>query len=280
MTSRKIFHIDEVQHGFHSEHQNIVAYFILAYAISWAIAIPLALGKQSIIQPILPLSAHYFVAYGPLLSALIVTFVSEGQAGLNEIWKRVTMWRTDLVWWIAAFSPLIIGLVIGLIVNLVSLNKISLSALGEVSFLPPLEIGALFLWIFTFGIGEEVGWRGYALPRLQKSQSALKATSILTVFWALWHLPQFFYLFDPAIAVGWAIGLFAGAIVFTWLFNSSNGSILLAAIFHGCFNFITASNAANGILAAVVSTIVMVWAVLVILIFKPEKLSQQEKVIA
>jgi membrane protease YdiL (CAAX protease family) len=125
-----------------------------------------------------------------------------------------------------------------------------------------------------------VGWRGYALPRLQKDRTALSATIILAVLWALWHLPQFFYLFDPAIAIGWVIGLFAGAIVFTWLFNSSSGSILIVAIWHGCFNFITASNAGNGILAAVVSTVVMVWAVVVIVLFKPKDLSKQERDIA
>jgi len=121
-----------------------------------------------------------------------------------------------------ALSPLIIGLVVGLILNIATDNKVTLSALGQVHFLPSLGIGALFLWIFTFGIGEEVGWHGYALPHLQKDHSAIKATLILAVLWALWHLPQFFYLFDPSMAVGWAVGLLAGAIVFTWLFNSSS----------------------------------------------------------
>jgi CAAX protease family protein len=260
--------------------KNLIAYFILAYVISWSIGVPLALGQQGVIRPILPLWSHYFVAYGPLLSALIMTGVSEGQAGLRELAGRMFMWKVRPIWWIAALSPLIIGLVVGLIFNLTRHSGITLSALGEVNFLPPIGVGALALWIFTFGIGEEVGWRGYALPRLQKNRSALGATVILAVLWALWHLPQFFYLFAPAIAIGWAIGLFAGAIVFTWLFNSSNGSILIVAIWHGCFNFITASNAGNGILAAVVSTIVMIWAVLVIVVFKPEKLSHQEKIIA
>jgi hypothetical protein len=90
-------------------------------------------------------------------------------------------------------------------------------------------------------------------------------------------LPQFFYLFDPAIAIGWAIGLFAGAIVFTWLLNSTSGSILVVAVWHGCFNYITASSAGNGMLAAVVSTVVMVWAVVVIFIYKPRNLSLRDK---
>jgi uncharacterized protein len=260
--------------------RNLIAYFVFAYAISWAIGIPLALGKQGIIPPVFPLWVHYFVAYGPMLSALIVTFASEGTTGLKELGKRMVMWKTSPIWWVAAISPLVVGFLVCLIMNLTTDKPIALSDLGQVNFLPPLGIGALFLWIFTFGIGEEVGWRGYALPRLQKDRNALAATIILAGLWALWHLPQFFYLFDPAIAIGWVIGLFAGAIVFTWLFNSSGGSILIVAIWHGCFNFMSASNAGNGILAAVVSTIVMVWAVIVIVIFKPGKLAQQEKVTA
>ncbi|MBP7688568.1 MAG: CPBP family intramembrane metalloprotease [Thermoflexales bacterium] len=262
------------------ETKQLIAYFVLAYAISWAIGVPLALAKQGLIAPLLPTWAHYFVAYGPLLSALIVTGASQGSSGLKALGQRIFMWKVRPIWWLAALSPLIIGVVVALILGVATGEPISVADLGTVNFLPPLGLGALALWLLTFGLGEEVGWRGYALPRLQQGRSALSATLILAVVWALWHLPQFFYLFDPAIAIGWVIGLIAGAIVFTWLFNSSGGSLLMVIIWHGCFNFISASDAGNGILAAVVSTIVMVWAVLVIVVFKPANLSRQEKVVA
>ncbi len=262
----------------HSRSRSLIAYFVLAYAFSWAIGIPLALSAQGITGPTLPLWSHYLAAYGPLLAALIVTWRFERAMGLGELAARIVRWRVHPIWWIVAISPLIIGLVVALIMNITSGSQIQLAALGEVEFLPPLGIGALALWILTFGIGEEVGWRGYALPRLQKNRSALSATIILAVFWALWHIPFFFYLYDAAIAIGWAIGLFAGAIVFTWLFNSSGGSVLIVAIWHGCFNFVTATDAGNGILAAVVSTVVMIWAVVVIVLFKPATLSRTNKV--
>ena len=257
--------------------RDLVVYFILAYAISWTIGIPLALAKQGIIQPIFPQWFHYFVAYGPLLSALIVTWATQGQPGVKELWGRITKWRVGGIWWLVALSPLIIGFLVALTMNFLTNNHISLSQLGEIHFLPPMGIGALLLWTLTFGIGEEIGWRGFALPRLQKDRNALYATIILAFCWALWHLPQFFYLFDTSIAIGWVIGLFAGAIVFTWLFNSAEGSILIVAIWHGCFNFISASDAGNGLLAAVVSTIVMIWAIVVVFVYKPKTLSIKGK---
>jgi membrane protease YdiL (CAAX protease family) len=262
------------------ETRYLILYFVLAYAISWAIGIPLALARHGLMAPILPAWTHYLVAYGPLLSAVIVTWLSEGGSGLKKLGERLTLWKVRPIWWVAAFSPIIIGAVVVFAFVLVTGEPISIATLGEVNFLPPLGLGALALWFLTFGVGEETGWRGYALPHLQKNRSALSATLILAVLWALWHLPQFFYLFDPAIAIGWGLGLFAGAIVFTWLFNSASGSILIVSVWHGCFNFISASDAGNGVLAAVVSTLVMVWAVVVIWWFKPQNLAQQPKVVS
>lgn len=258
-------------------YRNLLLYFVLAYAISWTIGIPLALAKQGVIQPVFPLWFHYLVGYGPMISALIVTRLTEGKQGLKALWERITHWRVGGIGWFAALSPLVLGVVVALVMNWLTPNTISISDLGMVNFLPPLGLGAWLLWLLTFGVGEEIGWRGYALPSLQKDRSALGATLILFFFWALWHLPQFFYVFDPAIAIGWAIGLFAGAIVFTWLLNSAQGSILIVAVFHGCFNYISASSAGNGLLAAVVSAAVMVWAAAVVFLYKPQTLSSKGK---
>ena len=255
-----------------NDSRYLSAYFILAYAISWSIGVPLALAHQGIIPEIMPQWTHYLIAYGPMISALIVTGIGQGLPGLKELGRRMFMWRVCPKWWIVSFSPLIIGFVSIWILNRLTGSEVDLSKLGTVNYLPPLGIGAWLLWFFTFGLGEETGWRGYALPRLQKGRSALGATMILAVFWALWHLPQFFYLFEPSIAAGWVIGLFAGAVFLTWLYNSAKDSILMASIWHACFNFMTASKADIGILPAVLSTIVMVLAVIVIARTKPKNL--------
>jgi membrane protease YdiL (CAAX protease family) len=255
-----------------SDTGQLSLFFILAFVISWTIAIPLALAHQEIISPILPQWAHYLVAFGPMISAMIVTGLNQGSSGLKDLFRCMFMWKVCPKWWLIAFSPLLVGGVIIFTLNRIAGSQIGLAELGAVNYLPPLGITALLLWILTFGMGEETGWRGFALPRLQKNRSALAATIILTVFWALWHIPQFFYVFEPAMVVGWLIGLFAGSVILTWLYNSTNDSILMAAIWHGCFNFLTASSMDIGLLPAVLSLIVIISAAAVMLRYKPKYL--------
>jgi uncharacterized protein len=259
------------------QKHSLLGYFLLAYAISWSIGIPLALIAQKKVTWQIPYAVHYLYAYGPLLSALIMTGLTKGRAGIADLFKRLTNWRMQPGWWLIALSPLAGYAVVVLILRLIQGNWVDLGLLGQVNFLPNLGVGALFLWIFTYGIGEEVGWRGFALPRLQQKMNALPATLMLGILWALWHLPVFFYLFDPAIAIGWFFGLMCGAVLLTWLYNSTNGSLLAVVLWHGTFNFITASAAGEGLGAAIMSALVMAWAIVLIFVYKPANLSRHEK---
>jgi membrane protease YdiL (CAAX protease family) len=256
----------------------LLYFFTLSYALSWIIEIPLALQAQGIIPHTFPFWLHYLAGYGPLLSALIVTGITGGSKGLSELWGRMTRWRVKPGWWLVAVSPLGVYLLVGAALWLLQGQQMDLAAMGQVDFLPPLGLAAIPLWILTFGIGEETGWRGFALPRLQERHSALSATLLLWVFWALWHLPLFFYSYDPSIIPGMLIGLLAGAVTFTWLYNSTGGSVLLTAIWHGLFNYTTAcTSCKTGLIAAVISTVVMVWAVVVVIWFQPAELVHARK---
>lgn len=253
----------------------LLAFFILAYALSWLVEIPLALEAQGIIQIGIPFSAHYLAAYGPMLSALIVTGVTRGSRGLRKLLGGMAKWKVSPGWWLVAVAPLGLYLVVAAALWLIRGRPIDLFAMGQVDFLPALGLAALPMWILTFGLGEETGWRGFALPRLQEGRSALRATIILWAFWALWHLPLFFYSYEVSILPGFLTGLLAGAIVFTWLYNGTGGSVLLVAIWHGTFNFTTACvTCKTGVSAAVVSALVMVGAVVVVLFYKPARLSR------
>jgi membrane protease YdiL (CAAX protease family) len=257
---------------------SLLLFFVLAYALSWAVEIPLALRARGLIAAPIPWSLHYLAAYGPLLAAIIVTGLTDGREGLRALGGRMLKWRVRPVWWLVAFAPLVLYALLALVLRFIPGQGAGLAGLGQIDFLPNLGAGALLVWFLTFGLGEETGWRGFALPRLQKGRSALAATIILWVLWALWHLPLFFYLYDATILVGFLLGLLAGAIVFTWLYNSSGGSVLLVAVWHAAFNFVTGCVACKtGVAAAVVSTLVMVWAVAVVVWFKPANLARSDQ---
>jgi membrane protease YdiL (CAAX protease family) len=261
-----------------AKRHSLFLFFVLAYALSWAVEIPLALRAHGLIAAPIPWSLHYLAAYGPLLAAIIVTGVTTGREGLRELCGRMLKWRVRPVWWLVALAPLVLYALLSLVLRFIPGQGADLAALGQIDFLPNLGAGALLVWFLTFGLGEETGWRGYALPRLQRGRSALSATVILWALWALWHLPLFFYLYDATIIVGFLLGLLAGAIIFTWLYNSTGGSVLLVAVWHAAFNFVTGCLACKtGVAAAVVSTVVMVWVVVIVVWFKPTGLSWQHK---
>jgi uncharacterized protein len=260
------------------QKNSLITFILIAYLISWSIEIPLALQYRRVVSWQLPFALHYLAAFGPLLSALLVTGISAGVPGLRALWQDLTRWRIKWYWWLAALSPLVMYLLAVLIQAVLGLPVTTPAELGQVEFLPPLGLLVLPLWIFTFGFGEETGWRGFALPRLQRKHSALFATIILWAIWALWHLPLFFYSYPLSVLPGFTFGLLAGSIVFTWLYNSTGGSVLLTACWHGLFNVTTACiPCKTGFTAAFISTLVMVGAVVLVWVFKPAELSRVGK---
>jgi membrane protease YdiL (CAAX protease family) len=102
-------------------------------------------------------------------------------------------------------------------------------------------LGVLGLWFLTYGMGEEIGWRGYALPHLQRTRPAASAALLLGVLWACWHLPAFFFR-DTYVEMGlsgfamFVVSICFASVVFAWLYNSTGGSLLLVILFHVFFN--------------------------------------------
>lgn len=130
-------------------------------------------------------------------------------------------------------------------------------------------VGVVVAVLVVNGFGEETGWRGYALPTLQRRHSALISTAAVAVAWAGWHVPMLLVLdsfrgFTAPTAVGWFIGLFCGAVVLTWLYNGSGGSIALVAVWHAAYNMVSATKAVEGLLAAISTTVVIVLAVILL----------------
>ena len=247
----------------------LASFFVAAYAFSWSIAVPLALQARGVIAPRLPWTLHYLTAFGPALAALLVTLLTRDRSTAAERDRR-KVGTPAAAWWLVGFgSPLILFVIAEAVARAVGQPVPSWSSLGHVNFLPDLGIGAWALWFATSGCGEEFGWRGFALPRLQRTHTALASTLLLSIGWAGWHVPALLYLPSYAgiglrVLPGFFLGITAGAIVLTWLYNRSDGRVMPAVLWHASFNFVTASPNASGLVAAITSTLVIVWAVAIV----------------
>jgi uncharacterized protein len=259
----------------------ILFFFLLSYAISWSIWSPLLLAKQGLISYQPPQYLHLLGSLGPAFAALIMTRVCNGSVGLRDLLRRMFAWRVASRWYAIACLPLLLFFVAVLCTGWNNWEPQSFGRSTEYPELPALLYGIAS--ILFYGWGEETGWRGFALPHLQTHQSALKATIILSLGWALWHLPLFGFI--PGFArmgiagiLGWYFSLLTGAIILTWLTNSTRGSILIAAIFHGIMDIVFVSPASPSI-ANVLGALITVWGIAVLFFAKPKYLSTSGKVV-
>ena len=246
----------------------LVAFFVLAYAVSWSWAVPLA-AAHLVVRQGQGWPTHYLALFGSAIAAVVVTAWTLGRPGVRDLLARMTRWRVALRWWLVAVSPLaFLGL--ALIMTAATGKALpSLPEFGRFSGIPAIGAAGVLLLIFAGALGEETGWRGYSLPQLQRRFTPLASSLILALLWFCWHLPQFFLIatYRNLGAGGYAgmfFGLACGAVILTWLYNRSGGSILLVAMWHGLYNVAAGTQAATGMLAAVVSTLIMIQALLLI----------------
>jgi membrane protease YdiL (CAAX protease family) len=171
-----------------------------------------------------------FLILATFLGAVFVTAVADGRSGLKTFLGRIVRWRVHIKWYaVAIFLPLALRLVaFGLTI-----------AFGAETIANPVWkweeiIFEAILVFFVIALGEEPAFRGFALVRLMKGNNALKASLILGVFHVIWHLPLFLTGDDSPMVI---LIIMAGAVLNTWLFNKTNGSVLLNMIMHTSVNF-------------------------------------------
>jgi len=198
-------------------------FFGLTFALTWAAMVTWLRGGGEDIP---------WFTFGPMLTALIVTALVGGKDGLKALLRRQVQWRVSIGWYAVA-----IGLPIALELVTVALN-VALGAHAPTwdvmrSWPTILGMTALYM-VFSGPLGEELGWRGFALPRLLERfaahpYGALIASLILGVIHAAWHLPMFLVgeMDVPSI-----LGTIIGAVLVTWLVQHTQGSVLLAVLFH------------------------------------------------
>lgn len=227
--------------------KKLLLFFLLAYAISWLAWLPLygpALGINGL--PVLPYH-HAYGAFGPLLAAFICARLFKSPSPAN-LARRMSVIGNKTMLAIAFAGPFVLAVLAIIISSSVNHQPIDLDTIGRSDELKDFGVISFILYnILTFGYGEETGWRGYALPVLQQRFNKLSAAVIVTLFWALWHLPLFLYRpgytgMDLAGIMGWFFSLLTGSVLLSWLYNSSGGSILVCAVFHATVDVVFTSH--------------------------------------
>jgi uncharacterized protein len=227
----------------------LVSYFVLAFALTWALVVPMSLSRNlgvGLLPYDLPdaLGMVLFVLasfVGPTVAALVVTAADTGRAGVAGLLRRAVQWRVAPAWYLVALliHPAIWLLAYGALLGpaLLAAAAAHWQLLFSV-FLPFVAFGLLIP-----AIGEEPGWRGFALPRLQARYGPLWASLILGALHGLWHLPALFTVLlgplAPAQLAPFFLTAIAATFLYTWIANRTGDSVLLAMLTHAASNAAT-----------------------------------------
>jgi membrane protease YdiL (CAAX protease family) len=234
----------------------LVAFFILAFLGGWLVLAPTVLFESgfglipiNIPAPAVMLSFIPAAMAGPALAAFVVTRMVEGKEGTRKLLRRrILRWRVGIQWYLIAIFgiPLVYVAAASFVLGTAPLEALIEDwPLFFTTYLP--KVVMVFLIV---SLWEEIGWMGFALPRLQDKFGPLMASAVLGVLWALWHLPAYFnstQVVDPKVGLAdldrllYLLPLLmllavSTRIVMTWLFNSAAGSVVIVTLFHAGFN--------------------------------------------
>ena len=243
----------------------LVTFFLLVFILTWVVWVPRASGA-----PLGVLGQAW--TWIPAIAALLAAALTGGRGALRELGSRLVRWRVGWQWYVVVIlGPAVFSLAVAGIYVLFGGSWAE--AAPPAILAGPLLLLPLFLAILTLtdGLGEELAWRGFALPRLLTRYNALVASVVLGVIWALWHLPLLWTegngMFHLPV---WLLllDLTAKAILFTWVFLHTRGSVLIAMLFHGATNLFLVSPevASTGDLALPVLAMVGKWVLVVIVL--------------
>jgi len=263
----------------------LFSFFVLAIGLTWIFMITDALGSHSIVPFRLPVPLLIVMGYMPTLAAVVVAFKTEGRKGVRALFRKLTIAQVGFGWYFFA----VFGLAVLFVTAVIVYNQFSglpeLSILSEKTppFNSPLElvpqIAVLFLIVGIIN-GEELAWRGFALPKLQAKYNALTSSLILGMIWSVFHLPLFFTVTGSSQSdwsfINFLVSTCAISVLYTWMYNNTRGSVLMAYLLHASANTwsqVFSIDHANVVLNWIVAGMLVVAAIVVTLINGAENLS-------
>jgi uncharacterized protein len=198
-------------------HQ-LTSFFVLTFLVTWSAFLPWYASAGEGIP---------WFTFGPFVAALVLSALIGGWGAVRGLLARIVHWRVGIGWYLVA-----LGLPVAIQLAAILANPLFGSPVPAWENIPPASQiipMVLVFAVFSGPLGEEPGWRGFALPRLLSRHPALTASLVLGVFWAAWHLPLL--LVDDLTVYG-TINAVLAAVVFTWLYQNTGGSVLLPILMH------------------------------------------------
>ncbi len=222
--------------------QPIFWFFLLAYLIAWSIAFTVGVDTQAILQQYSGATAFLLITlpkFAFSLAGIIVIALTKGYAGLQDVAKNLFHWRVGFKWYALAYlGPAFLyglGVLLFTLLEPAILSNINLNfkTMGLIFF--GADTGIFTYMLLRGGLGEEIGLRGFALKELQKHHSPLKASLIIGVLWAVWHLPSWWHRDLLSILIPF-LAVMALSIIFTYIFKGSGESLLIVILLHASLN--------------------------------------------
>jgi len=267
------------------KRNSLVVGIVLMFLYTWTID----LSNSGVLPFKVPFAVALTVGWGFIFVSLFMTWLTLGKEAMKTLFKRFFLWRVEWKWYLVA-----ILLMPALRFAAIPLTSWLTAVPADYSHptirnIIPLDwplLALLISWILfeVFTNGEEMGWRGYVLPRLQAKYNALVSSLILGVIWSVWHLPKFFRTgSSEGRSFFWfTVFTVSVAVLYTWLYNNTRGSLLLVTLFHASGNtfgmFMPAKFAVSGgVLSNLEILLFVITAILVTILAGPERLSRTEE---
>ena len=264
----------------------VLSGFLLMFLCTWPVDLWAAASSRGWVSHPIPALLPILVGYGFVVAAVAMTAIIDGRAGVGALLRRFLVWRVGVFWYVVVLAgPLVVD-VAGIALD--ALVSGTVPAFGQPIasriFGPSVVLWAALPVFFLVGVlsnGEEIGWRGYALVRLQSRHSALLASLVVGIVSAVWHIPKFL---TAGSAQDYSFWLFlidsvAKAIIFSWVFNGTSGSLLIVTVLHAALNtsavFMPTVTGENNVLMITVGLHVLI-ALLVVIVAGPARLMRSD----
>lgn len=262
-------------------------FVLLTFILTWTFWFPVVLYSQGVIELPLPIIWLVLGSFGPTVAAFLLTLKNEGKKAVMALLKKGFDFRIGGVWYFIIFLLIPLLVIAAIFVDVVLGGQMPETIL-QVS---PWLIVPMFIGLFFVGgsFNEEFGWRGYLLVKLQQKNTALVASLMIGVIWAIWHLPMFYIDVDgfgQKFIPFWLyfISTVSLSIIFTWLHNNTKGSLFTALLFHTAANMsfnlfpvFSIDNGAGYQIYGYYTILSVIFSIILIFVFGAEKLVRAKK---